>query len=119
MTHYPKYAVIRVHPGPGAAAWPIVQRVPGGWQSGAHHYPDAEVHEVRPLHLVEPRGSSNDEPLWHITVAVPMRLSDDQRDALFTAVADAVHGWEPAVRDGWDADVSAGPADDAPEGDRS
>jgi len=49
----PRYAVIHVKPTPTSDAWPIVERTyGGGWQSGAHHYPDAEVLDVRPLALV-------------------------------------------------------------------
>lgn len=44
-----RYAVIHVSPRPGSDAWPIVERVPGGWQSGAHHYPDEDVLDVQPL----------------------------------------------------------------------
>jgi hypothetical protein len=45
---------------------------------------------------------------WTVTVEVPMALPDEAKDSLFTAVADAVHDWEPADRDGWDAMVGAG-----------
>lgn len=50
MTDYPigTYATIKVENGV-AKAWPVVERVGGGWQSGAHHYPDAVVASVRPL----------------------------------------------------------------------
>lgn len=45
---------------------------------------------------------------WQITVSVPAKVMDDtQCDRLFTAVADAVADWEPKIRGGWDADVSA------------
>lgn len=47
--HDDRYAVIHVSPRPGSDAWPIVERVPGGWQSGAHHYPDEDVIDVQPL----------------------------------------------------------------------
>lgn len=47
--HLGDYAVIHVSPGPGLDAWPVVQRVPGGWQSGVHHYPDEEVLDVQKL----------------------------------------------------------------------
>ena len=53
----PRYAIIQVSTetnGMQGSAWPIVERVPGGWQSGAHHYPDAEVGQVRPLALAAP-----------------------------------------------------------------
>lgn len=53
MTAEIQYAVIHVEDGP-AAAWPVVERVPGGWQSGAHHYPDASVLDVTPLALAGP-----------------------------------------------------------------
>jgi hypothetical protein len=49
------------------------------------------------------------EPVWKIEVEIPMRvLNDVDHEALFTAVADAVHDWEPPDRDGWDVSVSAG-----------
>jgi hypothetical protein len=42
-------AVIEVrHGGPHSKSWPIVERVPGGWQSGEHHYPDKDVVSVTP-----------------------------------------------------------------------
>lgn len=47
-----------------------------------------------------------EEPQWQVTVRVPMRLTPERHDGLFTAVADAVAQWEPDERDGWDADVS-------------
>ncbi|UKD50863.1 hypothetical protein L3Q65_00795 (plasmid) [Amycolatopsis sp. FU40] len=49
----PSYAIIHVAPKPGLEAWPVVERVPGGWQSGVHHYPDEDVIDVStPLRLV-------------------------------------------------------------------
>lgn len=50
------YAVIHVRSKgwPTTDAWPIVERVPGGWQSGVHHYPDADVLDVTPLALAGP-----------------------------------------------------------------
>lgn len=54
MSQVPQYAIIRVQYEPGTSeAWPIVERVPGGWQSGAHHYPDDAVLNVRPLALTD------------------------------------------------------------------
>jgi hypothetical protein len=47
------YAHIHVSPEPGCDAWPVVERVPGGWQSGVHHYPDEEVLGVRLLRLAD------------------------------------------------------------------
>lgn len=44
---------------------------------------------------------------WRIAVEVPLDALD--RDALFSAVAQAVHDWEPEQRDGWDANVHAEP----------
>lgn len=42
-------AVIEVwHGGPGSRSWPLAERVPGGWQSGGEHYPDATVAEATP-----------------------------------------------------------------------
>lgn len=49
----PRYAVIHVQRANGHA-WPIVERVVGGWQSGAHHYPDRDVLSVKPLALAPP-----------------------------------------------------------------
>jgi hypothetical protein len=46
---------------------------------------------------------------WHVLVTVPADLPAAQRDSLFGLVANAVHTWEPSKRDGWDADVCAGP----------
>jgi hypothetical protein len=54
------------------------------------------------------------EERWQVTVRVPMRLSDEQREQLFNRIADVVHDWEPEQRDGWDADVAAAPAGDEP-----
>jgi hypothetical protein len=42
------YATIKVENG-ASRAWPVVERVGGGWQSGAHHYPDDTVSAVRVL----------------------------------------------------------------------
>lgn len=49
------------------------------------------------------------DPTWQVVVEVPIRIGADSRLTLFDAVARAVHDWEPADRDGWDAEVSAGP----------
>lgn len=55
------YAIIHVRDG-ASEAWPVVTRTyGGGWQSGAHHYPDAEVLDVTPLRLVE------DDPIEGVT----------------------------------------------------
>jgi hypothetical protein len=56
----PRYAVIHVQDG-NNHAWPIVERTRGGWQSGAHHYPDRDVRKVAPLTLIDP------ETLAHYT----------------------------------------------------
>lgn len=46
--------------------------------------------------------------MWRIRVQVPIdAATHEQRDALFTAIADAAHAWEPQRRDGWDVDVAA------------
>jgi len=45
-----QYAIIHVGT-LGGDAWMIVERVPGGWQSGTHHYPDDVVLDVQPLNL--------------------------------------------------------------------
>jgi len=45
---------------------------------------------------------------WRVEVEAPGDLTEDQRDSLFTAVADAAHAWEEAQCErGWDAPVSA------------
>jgi hypothetical protein len=46
---------------------------------------------------------------WEVRVVVPYRLPSEELEALFDAVADAAHNWEPEDRDGWDMDISAGP----------
>lgn len=46
---------------------------------------------------------------WEITVTVPLSLPAEQREALFSAVADTVAEWEPEDRTDWDAMVSAHP----------
>jgi len=48
----PQFAHIQVRNGPDSYAWALVERVSGGWQSGAHHYPDEDVQDIRPLYLV-------------------------------------------------------------------
>lgn len=48
---------------------------------------------------------------WQVTVTVPMALSAEQKDELFTVIADAVHDWEPDDRGGWDADVAGHPVE--------
>lgn len=58
-----RFAIIHVRSnvhGLAVEAWPIVERTIGGWQSGIHHYPDAEVLDVRPLALVAGDGDSAD-----------------------------------------------------------
>lgn len=50
----PRYARIHVRPSLDADAWPVVERVPGGWQSGQHHYPDSDVLQVIPLPIHAP-----------------------------------------------------------------
>ena len=52
---------------------------------------------------------------YQIRVTVPMSLSSESCEALFSAVADAVALWEQVwepVRDGWDADVVGSPVSD-------
>lgn len=49
------------------------------------------------------------EPVWKIEVEVPAKAAEQvELHSLFNAVADAVHAWEPADRDGWDVSVSSG-----------
>jgi len=52
VTDHPAYAIIHVKESPSCDAWPIVERVPGGWSSGVHHYEDSRVIDLTPLHLV-------------------------------------------------------------------
>lgn len=55
---------------------------------------------------------SDPQPMWQIRVTLPFDdVTDEQRNALFTAIADAAHGWEPTDRNGWDVDVQAGPTE--------
>lgn len=54
---------------------------------------------------------------WSITVTVPESVPE--RDALFAAVANTVREWEPEDRDGWDAEIVAGPAVADPDGNES
>lgn len=70
------------------------------WRRYARHLDRAGYLRTTPARV--------DEGDWEITVSVPSGFPDGQRDALFTAVADAAHDWEPEERDGWDVDVSAG-----------
>jgi hypothetical protein len=51
VTDHPAYAIIHVKETPTCDAWPIVERVPDGWQSGVHHYDDEDVLDLTPLHL--------------------------------------------------------------------
>lgn len=66
--------------------------------------------------LRSPAPKPGGEPLWQVSVTVPMRLDAEQRHELFSAVVSTVEGWEPNVRDGWDADVSGHPADESGRG---
>jgi hypothetical protein len=56
VTDHPAYAIIHVKESPSCDAWPIVERVPGGWSSGVHHYEDSRVIDLMPLHLVPDSG---------------------------------------------------------------
>lgn len=69
-----------------------------------------ELHEQGQRLTVDERHTRRVDNLWEITIRVPMWLSGEQRQELFSAVAEAVHDWEPDYRDGWDADVSGRPA---------
>ena len=55
-----EYAIIHVKPDANSDAWPVVERVAGGWQSGAHHYPDRAVLAVTPLHLMPATDDEDD-----------------------------------------------------------
>ncbi|OBA53056.1 hypothetical protein A5789_24925 [Nocardia sp. 852002-51101_SCH5132738] len=63
-------AIIHVQSGPSGEAWPIVERVPGGWQSGAHHYRDADVLDVSPIVA--------DGSRWTLTGLAPTRAGEVQ-----------------------------------------
>jgi hypothetical protein len=56
---------------------------------------------------------------WCVVVTVPMHVD---REALFDAVADAAHDWEPENREGWDIEVFGAPTAEvlrsAPRSDR-
>ncbi len=85
MSVTPQYAVIHVKPTPTSDAWPIVERTRGGWQSGAHHYPDADVLDVRPLALVrEPRvwlpGDTVPAGVWTVDAKGGLDISDAARE---------------------------------------
>lgn len=54
MTEYPIGTCARIEVGSGLViSWPVVERVAGGWQSGAHHYPDSTVLTVQVLPIKE------------------------------------------------------------------
>ena len=56
-------AFIHVSPAPGVHEFPVVQRVSGGWQSGAHRYLDADVLEVRRITAhMPPSATEQAEP---------------------------------------------------------
>jgi hypothetical protein len=44
---------------------------------------------------------------WRIEITVPLGIGAELRESLFTAVADAVHDWQPEDRVGWDPFVAA------------
>jgi len=69
----PQYAIIHVGT-LGGDAWPIVERVPDGWQSGAHHYPDDVVLDVHPLDLPTPPVEGLAE--WQRKVADALGVSE-------------------------------------------
>jgi hypothetical protein len=50
----PIYAIIHVREG-STESWPVVERVPGGWSSGVHHYRDEDVLDVQPLEMAARR----------------------------------------------------------------
>lgn len=45
-------ARLTVEYGDGLTEYPIAEEVRGGWQNGVRFYPDENVTEVRPLHVV-------------------------------------------------------------------
>jgi hypothetical protein len=47
--------------------------------------------------------------MWQVAVTVPMNLPREMHEALFEAIAEVAHDWEPTDRDGWDVDVSGHP----------
>jgi hypothetical protein len=67
--------------------------------------------EMRLLAAAEEiRGSAAEtsppSEVYRIVVEVPAHLDSTLIESLTTGLADTVHGWEPADRDGWDANVS-------------
>ena len=54
------------------------------------------------------KGMESEHPnTWRIEITVPLGIGAELRDSLFTAVADAVHSWQPGDRVGWDPFVAA------------
>ena len=45
-------ARLTVEYGDGLTEYPLAEMVQGGWQNGVHFYPDDNVTEVKPLHVV-------------------------------------------------------------------
>lgn len=45
---FPRYASIKVVDGP-VTSFLLAERVPGGWQAGVMHYPDAMVERFTPM----------------------------------------------------------------------
>jgi hypothetical protein len=108
-----QYAIIRVQYEPGGGeAWPVVQRVPGGWQSGAHHYPDDAVLSVRPLTLVDPGDT---RPIVQrvaehlLTHAID--TTDRDADGNCACVCGNFREGDPSVCEGWDDHLAESLAD--------
>lgn len=92
-----------------------------GWVSarGDGQYGEDELHDLA-IALVESLEEVNQmadldraarEPdtakVWRVNIEVPAHIGDGKRDQLFTALADALHGWEPQDRVRWDSFMSA------------
>jgi hypothetical protein len=88
----------------GHADWMIAldEVLPGGVEPWPHAVADY-IEQLQTIGL-------DHEPLWQISVRVPLSLPVEMRHELFAAVTAAVHDWEPDDRDGWDVDVSGAPA---------
>jgi hypothetical protein len=106
LTH--GFARIHVRSGEDGHAWPVVERVAGGWQSGAHHYPDAEVLDVRQLPLahntVDPVGPNLSVQTRAAQVMLQHWLNSDDLDADRHAacICGRWREGEPSVCPGWD-----------------
>lgn len=85
-----QFAIIHVRDG-DSEAWPVVERVRGGWQSGAHHYPDVSVIAVQPL-TAEADGSVLDVERaeeWAVFCGHPLHPDGEDIVTVFDELAAA------------------------------